>query len=279
MPSRPCPTPGRAASPAARPSARPVSPPSPQALPGTGRLPGFGDMSLGPARPPGPRLQEPGTRRASPETPAAGSPTCAARAESAQRPSRPVRVPSGWVKLTRCVAQGSGKSREPSKPDGALKPFFGLCPQRPFRPAPPEAPSAWAGRRAPPPRIPGGWAYVSNMVNSRSYGQKKKKLIDGGCLSLKSSPSGSPLPGPPALPVRFRHYSALNAVTTYLQRDCSDSDSLGSEEATQDPQLAPAVGLFAKRPDVKRKTDPAHSLAIAENSSTRRAAMIYANVS
>lgn len=122
--------------------------------PGTGRLPGFGDMSLGPARPPGPRLPEPGTRRASPETPAAGSPTCAARAESAQRPSRPVCVPSGWVKLTRCVAQGSGKSREPSKPDGTLKPFFGALPPAPLPPCSSRSPLrvGWAqGAAAPHP--------------------------------------------------------------------------------------------------------------------------------
>lgn len=77
---------------------------------------------------------------------------CEGRVRTAAVTTRP--RPLGWVKLTRCVAQGSGKSREPSKPDGALKPFFGALPPTPLPPCSSRSPLrvGWAqGAAAPHP--------------------------------------------------------------------------------------------------------------------------------
>lgn len=78
---------------------------------------------------------------------------CEGRVHTAAVTTRP--RPLGWVKLTRCVAQGSGKSREPSKPDGVLKPFFGALPPAPLLPCSSRSPLrvGWAqGAAAPHPR-------------------------------------------------------------------------------------------------------------------------------
>lgn len=146
--------PGRAASPAARPSARPVSPPSPQALAGHGPPPGLRRHESGPSATPGAAAAGTGHaarvfRDAHGRVPHV---RCEGRVRTAAVTTRP--RPLGWVKLTRCVAQGSGKSREPSKPDGALKPFFGALPPAPLPPCSSRSPLrvGWAqGAAAPHP--------------------------------------------------------------------------------------------------------------------------------